>query len=86
MVQGDKKRDRTDQGWQVFLQIGYQFTEKYTPQRFPKPSSPTQNELPAGKYLIWAEKPGEPKPLRSKEDVVTVGEGKQQMEWVLMVP
>lgn len=82
-----RKGDKTDQGWQVFYKYRiYQFTEKYTPQRFPKPSSPTQNELPAGKYLIWAEKPGGPKPLRSKEDVVTVGEGKQQMEWVLIVP
>ena len=82
-----RKGDKIDQGWQVFYKYRiYQFTEKYTPQRFPKPSSPTQNELPAGKYLMWAEKPGGLKPLRSKEDVVTVGEGKQQMEWVLMVP
>ena len=82
-----RKRDRIDPGWQVFYKYRiYQFTEKYTPRHFPKPSSPTQQELPAGIYLIWAEKPGGPKPIRSKEDIVTVGEGKQQLEWVLMVP
>ncbi len=82
-----RKGDKVDLGWQVFYKYRiYQFSERYTPQRFPKPSSPTQYELPAGKYLIWAEKPGGPKPLRSKEDLVTVGEGKQQLEWVLVVP
>jgi hypothetical protein len=82
-----RKGDKTDQGWQVFYKCRiYQFTEKYIPQRFPKPSSPTSHELPAGNYLIWAEKPGGPKPIRSKEDVVAVGEGKQQIEWVLVVP
>ena len=82
-----RKQDKEDPGWQVFYKCRiYQFTEKYTPQHFPKPSSPTQHELPAGNYLIWAEKPGMPKPLRSKEDVITVGEGKQQIEWVLVVP
>ena len=82
-----RKEDKIDPGWQVFYKCRiYQFTKEYTPRRFPKPSSPTRHELPPGIYVLWAEKPGGPKPLRSKEDIVTVGEGKQQMEWVLMVP
>jgi hypothetical protein len=82
-----RKQDKVDQGWQVFYKYRiYQFTKNYIPRHFPMPSSPTRYELPAGIYLMWAEKPGGPKPLKSKEDIVTVGEGKQQMEWVLMVP
>jgi hypothetical protein len=79
-----RKGNSEESGWQIYYKMYiFEFAKGHTPEHFPNPSSPTVHELPPAKYLIWAEKPGHP---RSKEDLVTVGEGKQQLDWVLFVP
>jgi hypothetical protein len=82
-----RKGNSQDPGWQVYYKLRiYEFSKGHTPERFPLPSSPTSYVLPPGKYLIWAEKPMKAQSLRSKEELIRVGEGKQQLEWVLFVP
>lgn len=81
-----RKVNKIDQGWQVYYKFQiYEFVKGYTPLSFPKPSSPTSRELPPSYYFMWAEKPGQAKPVQSKVKGVEVGKGMQQVEVVLEV-
>lgn len=71
--------------WQVYWKPKIlEFAKQYRAEAFPKPSSPTSQELAPGRYLMWAQDPATGK--RGNEEVVTIGEGKKAVDKTLFVP
>ncbi|WP_144400093.1 hypothetical protein [Geobacter pickeringii] len=71
----------------VYYQLGiFEFTPSRAPESFPQKSSPTRHTLPAGRYLMWAGRPGQAEPPKGSVRRVRIGEGMRQVPLDLFVP
>jgi hypothetical protein len=64
----------------------YEFTKGHNAERFPKLSSPSNQDLPPGKYLMWLGAPGQAAGPLSPKQLVEVGDGKSRIDWDLFTP
>ena len=82
-VKGDKEAP----GWVVYYKLNiYEFTGGQHLERFPRLSSPTREELPPGRYLMWVGTPGQAEGPHTKKQLIEVGGGKSQLDWDLFAP
>ena len=80
-VQGDAEA----KSWQVFyIPKILELSETTTPDMFPQLSSPTEETLVPGRYVMWVRQPGTTK--TGDRVVVRVGEGRKELLLDLPVP
>jgi len=78
---------REDPGWVVYYKLGiFEFAEGRKPNRFTELSSPTSGILPAGRYLMWAWKPGLPEDEPTRKELFRIGDGMKELTLDLLVP
>lgn len=81
-----KNKLREDPGWVVYYKLGiFEFAQQRKPNRFTELSSPSIGTLPAGRYLIWAWKPGLPESEPARKELFRIGEGAKELTLDLMV-
>jgi hypothetical protein len=82
-----RKGQVEDPGWVVYYKLRiYEFTPGQNAERFPKLSSPSQQDLPAGKYLMWVGRPQQTDGPQPQKQVIEVGNGKSRIDWDLFTP
>jgi hypothetical protein len=80
------RNTRDDPGWVIYYTLGiFEYAKNHRPDRFMELSSPSIGTLPAGRYLLWARKPGLPENAPARKELFRIGDGAKELTLDLLV-